>query len=95
MAATLDDLRPHDLRHAFVSLLITGGRTVIEVARQAGHSPTTTLATYGQAIGVIEELEGPERGSAEELIRQARELHVPSGFPQPRKHRAARAARLP
>jgi hypothetical protein len=42
---------------------------VIEVARQAGHSPTMALETYGH---VIEELEGAERRSAEEIIRAAR-----------------------
>jgi hypothetical protein len=33
----------------------------IEVAREAGHSPTMALATYGH---VIEELEGAERRPA-------------------------------
>ena len=32
---------------SFVSLLFADGRTVIEVAWQAGHSPTMALATYG------------------------------------------------
>jgi integrase len=68
-AAGLDRLRPYDLRHSFVSLLFTEGGTVIEVARQAGHSPTMALETYGH---VIEELEGAERRSAEEIIRAAR-----------------------
>jgi integrase len=65
----LDRFRPLDLRHSFVSLLIAEGQTVIEVARQAGHSPTMTLETYGH---VIEELEGAERRSAEDVIREAR-----------------------
>jgi integrase len=68
-AAGLDGFRPYDLRHSFVSLLFAEGRTVIEVARQAGHSPTMALATYGH---VIEELEGAERRSAEDVIREAR-----------------------
>jgi len=58
---------------------------VIEVARQAGHSPTIALATYGH---VIEELEGAERRPAEDVIRAARSRRVPSEFPQ----RAAAAA---
>jgi integrase len=62
-----------------VSLLFAEGRTVIEVARQAGHSPTMALATYGH---VIEELEGAERRPAEEVIREARARGVPSEFPQ-------------
>jgi integrase len=68
-AAGLDRFRPYDLRHSFVSLLFAEGRTVIEVARQAGHSPTMALATYGH---VIEELEGAERRPAENVIREAR-----------------------
>jgi integrase len=68
-AAGLDRFRPYDLRHSFVSLLFAEGRTVIEVARQAGHSPTMALATYGH---VIEELEGAKRRPAEDVIREAR-----------------------
>ena len=37
--------RPYDLRHSFVSLLIAEGRTVIDVAGQAGQSPETACAT--------------------------------------------------
>ena len=47
-AAGLERVRPYDLRHAFVSLLIAEGASVVEVARQAGHSPTMTLDTYAQ-----------------------------------------------
>jgi integrase len=65
----LDRFRPYDLRHSFVSLLFAEGRTVIEVAGQAGHSPAMALATYGH---VIEELEGAEPRLAEEVIREAR-----------------------
>jgi integrase len=68
-AVGLDRFRPYDLRHSFVSLLFAEGRTVIEVARQTGHSPTMALATYGH---VIEELEGAERRPAEDVIREAR-----------------------
>lgn len=68
-AAGLEGFRPYDLRHSFVSLLFAEGRTVLEVARQAGHSPTMALATYGH---VIEELEGAERRPAEAVIRDAR-----------------------
>jgi integrase len=68
-AVGLDQFRPYDLRHSFVSLLIAEGQTVIEIARQAGHSPTVTLETYGH---VIEELEGAPRRSAEDVIREAR-----------------------
>jgi hypothetical protein len=52
-----------------VSLLIAEGRSIVEVARQAGHSPTTALDTYGH---VFEELDGAERVSVEQAIRKAR-----------------------
>jgi integrase len=67
--AGLSQTRPYDLRHSFVSLLIAERRTIIEVARQAGHSPTMTLDTYGH---VFDELEDAEPVTAEELIRAAR-----------------------
>ncbi len=38
--------RPYDLRHSFVSLLIAEGHNVVEVARQAGHSPTFTTRSW-------------------------------------------------
>jgi integrase len=41
--AGLEKTRPYDLRHSFCSLLIHEGATVVEVARQLGHSPTMTL----------------------------------------------------
>jgi hypothetical protein len=89
-AAGLERFRPYDLRHSFVSLLFAEGRTVIEVARQAGHSPTMALATYGH---VIEELEGADRRPAEEVIRKARSRRVPSEFPQRRATGTAHARR--
>jgi len=80
--AGLDRPRPYDLRHSFVSLLIHEGVSIVEVARQAGHSPAICLRTYAH---VIEEFDPADRRSAEEQIRQARgELvspmcHEPSG----------------
>ena len=44
---------------------------IVEVARQAGHSPTVTLSTYAH---LFEELEGAERRSAENEIRRAKRL---------------------
>jgi integrase len=67
--AGLGRVRPYDLRHSFVSLLIAEGRSVVEVARQAGHSATMALDTYGH---VFDELDGAERISAEQAIRKAR-----------------------
>ena len=66
----IDGSRPYDLRHAFCSLLIAEGLSLVEIAQQAGHSPAMTLATYAH---VIEELAGTERRPAEAVIRDARE----------------------
>ena len=49
---------PYDLRHSFVSLLIAEGHNVVEVARQAGHSPNMALDTYAH---VFEEFDPGER----------------------------------
>jgi integrase len=72
-AAGLGEIPPYDLRHSFVSLLIAERRTIIDVARQAGHSPTMTLDTYGH---VFDELDGAEPVSAEDMIRKARATRV-------------------
>jgi integrase len=64
------DLRPYDLRHSFVSLLIGEGQTVVEVARQAGHSAQTCLKTYAH---VFDDFDPGDRVPAEERIRLARD----------------------
>jgi integrase len=61
---------PYDLRHSFVSLLIAEGHNVVEVARQAGHSPKVALDTYAH---VFEEFDPAERINAADRIRNARE----------------------
>ena len=48
--AGLASVRPYDLRHAFVSLLLAEGRSVVDVAAQAGHAPTMTLDTYAHVM---------------------------------------------
>ncbi|MFN8161578.1 MAG: tyrosine-type recombinase/integrase [Solirubrobacterales bacterium] len=68
-AIGLEGVRPYDLRHSFVSLLIDEGRSVVDVARQAGHSPTMTLDVYSH---VFDEFDPTERVAAEETISQAR-----------------------
>jgi integrase len=83
-AAGLDAFRPYDLRHSFVSLLFAEGRTVIDVARQAGHSPAMALSTYGH---LIEEFDGGEIRRADDLIREAR-------APAPSMPRRARSGEL-
>jgi integrase len=69
LAAGVERPRPYDLRHSFVSLLIHEGVSIVEVARQAGHSPAICLRTYAH---VIEEFDPADRRSAEEEIRRAR-----------------------
>ncbi len=61
--------RPYDLRHSFVSLLIAEGRSIIDVARQAGHSASMTLDTYGH---IFDELDHRDRRTAEQRIIDAR-----------------------
>jgi integrase len=67
--AGLDGSRPYDLRATWVSLMIFEGHTVVEVARQAGHSPETCLRHFARAF---EEYDSANRVSATEQIRQAR-----------------------
>ena len=49
-AAGSSEPRPYDLRHSFVSLLIQEGVSIVEVARQAGHSPEECLRTYAHTF---------------------------------------------
>ena len=66
--------RPYDLRHSFVSLLIAEGRWVLDVARQAGHSPTMTLNVYGH---VFDDFDPGDRTSAAQRVTDARMLVSP------------------
>jgi hypothetical protein len=66
-------MRSYDLRHAFCSLLIAEGLSVVEVVRQAGHAPTMTLDTYAH---VMADHDGADRHTAEAAIRAAREAEV-------------------
>ena len=61
--------RPYDLRHSFVSLLIHEGVSIVEVARQAGHSPEECLRTYAHTF---EEFDPAERTPAATVITHAR-----------------------
>jgi integrase len=65
----LSGVRPYDLRHSFVSLLIQEGQSILEVARQAGHSPQTCLRTYAH---LFEDFDPAERMPAETIIKEAR-----------------------
>jgi integrase len=72
--AGVEGARPYDLCHSLCSLLLYDGRTIVQVARQAGHAPSMSLDTYQH---VMDELEGVERVPAEEQIRRARARLVP------------------
>jgi integrase len=68
-SAGVGDPRPYDLRHSFVSLLIHEGVSIMEVARQAGHSTQECLKTYAHTF---DEFDPAERTPAEAAIRAAR-----------------------
>ncbi len=59
-AVGLKDVQPYDLRHSFVSLLIHEGRSVVDVARQAGHAPTMSLDTYAHVFDEFDP-QGPDQ----------------------------------
>ena len=65
--------RPDDLSHAFVSLLLAEGRSVLDVAAQAGHAPSLSFDTYGHLMA---DLEGEANRPAEDVIWEAREAGV-------------------
>jgi hypothetical protein len=60
-------MRPYDLRHAYVSLLVQPGHTVVELAKWAGHSPQVSLGTYAHLFDTVSERIDPEQA-----IRDAR-----------------------
>ena len=71
---------PYDLRHSFVSLLIQEGRSVLAVAREAGHHPTMCLGRYAHQF---EEFDEAERVPAEDVILAARAARqVPATYPR-------------
>ena len=85
-AINLEGVCPYDLRHSFVSLLIHEGRSGVEVARQAGLSPTMTPDVYAH---VLDELDIAKRVSAEDQIAQAR--RDVSGLCPPRSDEGGRS----
>ncbi len=78
--------RPYDLRHSFISLLIHEGRSLADVAVQAGDSVATIASTYTH---VFVEAEGLPREPARGVIEAARDalgvrqLYVDLGFAEP------------
>jgi integrase len=53
-------MRPYDLRHAYVSLMIQAGHTVVEVAKWAGHSPQVCLGTYAHLFDTVTDRIDPD-----------------------------------
>jgi integrase len=80
LAVGLPNARAYDLRHSYVSLLIHEGQSILEVARQAGHSPQTCLRDYGH---LFDEFDPAERTRAEGVIRAARDELVPLAYLSP------------
>jgi integrase len=74
-AGLAPDARPRDLRGSFASLLIAEGQSVLEVARQLGHSPTMTLNTYA---ALFDDFDPAHRIDPEAEIARARTASVPS-----------------
>jgi transposase-like protein len=78
-------VRPYDLRHSFVSLLLAEGANVVEIARQAGHSPTMTLSSRPP---LRRGRRGGQRVSAEDEIGVRDTLYarsdVPDSYPKSR-----------
>ena len=64
---------PYDLRGSFVSLLAWEGYTLLEVARQAGHSVAICDRHYA---GIFDDVDPATRVTAEAAIRAAREPGV-------------------
>ena len=84
-AAGVEHPVPYHLRHSFVSLLIHEGLSVLDVARQAGHSPKVCLDTYAH---VFDDFDPAQRVTAEAAIRRARDELVPVRYPRVAEGRA-------
>lgn len=69
-------VRPRDLRGSFASLLIWEGQSIVDVAKQLGHSAETCLRDYAS---VFEEFDPADRRPAVDVIREARD--AASEFP--------------
>jgi hypothetical protein len=69
--ALYDGPPPYDLRGSFVSLLVWEGRTMLEVAGQAGHGVDVCELHYAR---IFEGYDPAEPTSAEQAIRAARQL---------------------
>jgi integrase len=73
-ASGVADATPYSLRHSFVSLLLAEGRSVLDVAAQAGHKASLSLDVYGHLFA---DFDGRDQVDAEAAIRAARETAAP------------------
>jgi integrase len=83
--ANVKNVSPYDLRHTCASLLAAAGWNHLEIARQLGHSPETSVRVYQHLIRT----DFGERLPIDRWITEARtelagEPDVPSKFPQER-----------
>jgi hypothetical protein len=81
---------PYDLRASFVSLLVWEGRTMLEVAAQAGHGVDACETYYAR---VFEGYDPAKRTSAEAAIRAARQGEGPRHGPHPKRARGPECLR--
>lgn len=73
--AGLNALSPYDLRHTCASLLAAAGWNHLEIAKQLGHSPETSVRVYQHLL----EIGHGERRSIDAWITEARQ-EIWSGF---------------
>lgn len=80
-AAGLDDVRVHDLRHAFASTGASGGEGLHLIGKLLGHSQAATTARYAHlqsdpmkaaAAGIAGKLEAAMRGTSAEIVELKR-----------------------
>jgi integrase len=82
-AAGLDDVRPHDLRHAFASIAVAGGLSLPMIGALLGHRETRTTQRYAHlsddpqraaadliAGRISDAMLGPESGAEVVPLRQ-------------------------
>jgi integrase len=78
-SAGVPEATPYALRHSFVSLLLAEGRSVLDVASQAGHKASLSLDTYGHLFAEFDHCKPID---AETEIRAARPENAFSTYPR-------------
>jgi integrase len=66
VTAGVPDATPYSPRHSFVSLLLAEGRSVLDVAAQAGHKASLSLDTYGHLFADFDGREQVKRGGEDQ-----------------------------